>query len=30
MSQKRAYKQYPKEFKEESVALVREQNYSVP
>lgn len=30
MSQKRAYKQYPKEFKEEAVALVREQGYSVP
>ena len=30
MSQKRTYKQYSKEFKEESVALVREQGYSVP
>lgn len=30
MSQKRNYKQYPKEFKEEAVALVREQGYSVP
>lgn len=30
MSQKRAYKQYTKEFKEEAVALVREQGYSVP
>ena len=30
MSQKRTYKQYPKEFKEEAVALVREQGYSVP
>ena len=30
MSQKRAYKQYSKEFKEEAVALVREQGYSVP
>ncbi len=30
MSQKRSYKQYPKEFKEEAVALVREQGYSVP
>ena len=30
MSQKRAYKQYPKAFKEEAVALVREQGYSVP
>ncbi len=30
MSQKRSYKQYPKEFKDEAVALVREQGYSVP
>lgn len=30
MGQKRAYKQYPKAFKEEAVALVREQGYSVP
>lgn len=30
MNQKRAYKQYPKEFKEEAVALVRDQGYSVP
>ncbi|WP_143247504.1 transposase [Agaribacterium haliotis] len=30
MKQKRSYKQYPKEFKEEAVALVREQGYSVP
>lgn len=30
MSQKRSYKQYPKGFKEEAVALVREQGYSVP
>lgn len=30
MSQKRTHKQYPKEFKEEAVALVREQGYSVP
>ena len=30
MGQKRAYKQYSKEFKEEAVALVREQGYSVP
>ena len=30
MSEKRSYKQYPKEFKEEAVALVREQGYSVP
>ena len=29
MNQKRTYKQYPKEFKEEAVALVREQGYSV-
>ena len=29
MSQKRAYKQYPKAFKEEAVALVLEQGYSV-
>lgn len=29
MVQKRSYKQYPKEFKEEAVALVREQGYSV-
>jgi transposase len=30
MIQKRTYKQYTKEFKEEAVALVREQGYSVP
>ena len=30
MSQKRTYKQYSKEFKEEAVALVTEQGYSVP
>lgn len=30
MSQKRSYKQYPKEFKDEAVALVLEQGYSVP
>ncbi len=30
MSQKRTYKQYSKEYKEEAVALVREQGYSVP
>jgi transposase len=30
MGQKRSYKQYPKEFKEEAVALVKEQGYSVP
>lgn len=29
MNQKRAAKQYPKEFKEEAVALVLEQGYSV-
>ena len=30
ISQKRIYKQYPQEFKEEAVALVTEQGYSVP
>ncbi len=30
MSQKKTYKQYSKEFKEEAVALVKEQGYSVP
>ena len=30
MSRKRAYKTYPKEFKEEAVALVTEQGYTVP
>ena len=30
MTQKRSYKQYLKEFKEEAVALVIEQGYSVP
>jgi transposase len=30
MSQKRSYKRYPKEFKDEAVALVLEQGYSVP
>jgi transposase len=30
MSQKRTYKQYSKEYKDEAVALVREQGYSVP
>ena len=30
MSQKRTYKQYTKEFKQEAVALVLEQGYSVP
>ena len=29
MNQKRVYKSYPKEFKEEAVALVTEQGYSV-
>lgn len=29
MTQKRSYKQYPKEFKDEAVALVLEQGYSV-
>lgn len=29
MSQKRNYKQPPKEFKEEAIALVRDQGYSV-
>jgi transposase len=30
MTQKRSYKQYPKEFKEEAVTLVTEQGYTVP
>ena len=30
MSQKRTYKQYTKEFKQEAVALITEQGYSVP
>ena len=30
MGQKRSYKQYPQEFKDEAVALVKEQGYSVP
>jgi len=30
MTQKRSYKQYPKEFKDEAIALVLEQGYSVP
>jgi transposase len=30
MGQKRTYKQYSKEYKEEAVALVLEQGYSVP
>lgn len=29
MSQKKSYKQYPREYKEEAVALVIEQGYSV-
>ena len=29
MTEKRTYKPYPKEFKEEAVALVREQGYMV-
>lgn len=29
MTQKRSYKQYPKEFKDEAVALVLDQGYSV-
>ena len=29
MTQKRAYKKYPQAFKEEVVALVREQGYSI-
>ena len=29
MGEKRSYKSYPKEFKLEAVALVREQGYSV-
>ena len=29
MTQKRSYKQYPKEFKEGAVALITEQGYSV-
>ncbi|MBB5189009.1 hypothetical protein HNQ57_003308 [Zhongshania antarctica] len=29
MVQKRSYKQYSKEFKEEAVALIRDQSYSV-
>lgn len=28
MGQKRSYKQYPKEFKEEAVALVLDQGFS--
>ena len=30
MSQKRTYKQYSREYKEEAVALVTDQGYSVP
>ena len=30
MSQKRTYKQYSNEFKEEAVSLVNDQGYSVP
>jgi len=30
MGNKRTYKQYSKEYKEEAVALVQEQGYSVP
>ncbi len=30
MKQKRKYTQYTKEYKEEAVALIREQGYSVP
>jgi len=30
MGNKRTYKQYSKDYKEEAVALVREQGYSVP
>lgn len=29
MAEKRSYKSYPKEFKVEAVALVREQDYAV-
>jgi transposase len=29
LTQKRSYKQYPKEFKEEAVALITEQGYTV-
>ena len=29
MTEKRIYKRYPKEFKEEAVALIREQGYTV-
>ncbi len=30
MGQKRTYKQYSKEYKEEAVALIKDQGYSVP
>lgn len=30
MTQKRSYKQYSKEFKDETIALALEQGYSVP
>ena len=30
MNQKRPYKQYPQEFKEEAVALINDQGYRVP
>ncbi|MGK0341415.1 MAG: transposase [Candidatus Azotimanducaceae bacterium] len=30
MSQKRTYKQHPREYKEEAVGLVTDQGYSVP
>ena len=30
MTEKRSYRQYPREFKEEAVALVTDQGYSVP
>ena len=30
MGQKRSYKQYPKEFKDEAITLVHDEGYSVP
>ena len=30
MNRKKAYKQYPKQHKEEAIALVLEQGYTVP
>ncbi|TXK93176.1 IS3 family transposase, partial [Methylococcaceae bacterium CS4] len=30
MEQKRSYRTYPKEFKEEAVSLINNQGYSVP